>query len=340
MAHIQLSALAGRLANQSEAVCRRYLSNGKRNGRYWVVGDVQNTPGQSMQVRLYPSNIRPAGKWVDYATGEHGDLLDIIKLSQGLTDIKDVVREAREFLALPYSTEKHAYNTPASRDKSQAIQRLWSMSQLINGTLAARYLQYRGIALSGAIPALRFHPQCLFRSVQNASLRLPAMIAAATDSNGNITGLHRTFLDASGIGKAAIEPQRKAMGKLAGSSIRFGTGGAVQLAGEGIETVLSLRTLMPNLTMHAAGSAFHLPSIPFDRSLQRLYIAHDNDDAGAKATDRLINRAAQSGIEVIVLMPQQNDFNDDLRAFGADHLRNHLRIMLHPADRHYLLKTD
>lgn len=46
------SELARRLARDAEAVCRHYLPNGKRAGRYWVVGDVHNTPGRSLFVRL------------------------------------------------------------------------------------------------------------------------------------------------------------------------------------------------------------------------------------------------------------------------------------------------
>jgi hypothetical protein len=62
------SELAGRLAGQAEAVCRHYLSNGRREGRYWLVGDVQNTPGRSMFVRLAgpESGKGAAGKWTEY----------------------------------------------------------------------------------------------------------------------------------------------------------------------------------------------------------------------------------------------------------------------------------
>jgi hypothetical protein len=60
------SELARRLAREAEAVCRHYLSNGKREGRYWVVGDVQNTPGHSLFVRLYESPKGPAGKWTEH----------------------------------------------------------------------------------------------------------------------------------------------------------------------------------------------------------------------------------------------------------------------------------
>lgn len=60
--------LARRLARDAEVVCRHYLSNGHRRGRYWVIGDVMNTPGRSLYVRLTGPDSGPgaAGKWTDY----------------------------------------------------------------------------------------------------------------------------------------------------------------------------------------------------------------------------------------------------------------------------------
>ena len=46
MARQDASELAIRLGRQAEAVCRHYLSAGNREGRYWLVGDVRNTPGR------------------------------------------------------------------------------------------------------------------------------------------------------------------------------------------------------------------------------------------------------------------------------------------------------
>ena len=62
------SDLTQRLAEQAEAVCRHSLSNGRRQGRYWIVGEVQNTPGRSMFVRLRGSQVGKGatGKWSDY----------------------------------------------------------------------------------------------------------------------------------------------------------------------------------------------------------------------------------------------------------------------------------
>ena len=60
------SELARRLGEHAEAVCREYLSNGHRSGNYWMVGDVRNTLGRSMHVRLKSNAMGPAGKWVEY----------------------------------------------------------------------------------------------------------------------------------------------------------------------------------------------------------------------------------------------------------------------------------
>ena len=64
----QAAELAHRLARDAEAVCRRYLSNGRREGRYWLVGDVANTKGRSLYVRLRGpvSGKGAAGKWTEY----------------------------------------------------------------------------------------------------------------------------------------------------------------------------------------------------------------------------------------------------------------------------------
>ena len=65
---LNVAELAYRLAREAEAVCRHYLSNGRRVGNYWQVGDVRNTTGRSMFVRLKGKETggRPAGKWTEY----------------------------------------------------------------------------------------------------------------------------------------------------------------------------------------------------------------------------------------------------------------------------------
>ncbi len=334
------SELAIRLGREAEAVCRHYLSSGYRAGRYWLVGDVRNTPGRSMFVRLIgPESGKGAvGKWTDMATGEHGDLLDIIRETLGLIDFKDVAEEARRFLALPHSepekTRKPTGSTSSSASGSpEASRRLFAMAQPIHGTLAEIYLRGRAITSLSGTAALRFHPRCYYRSEAHSPTEIrPALVAAVTDLTGHQTGAHRTWLAPDGSGKAAVETPRRAMGDLLGHAVRFGTADEVLAAGEGIETVLSPRQVLPHMPMMAALSAAHLAAILFPPSLRRLYVLHDRDPAGDGARDGLVARAASLGIEAMSLTPREGDFNHDLRRHGADALRAALKDQLHPED--------
>jgi hypothetical protein len=328
--------LVHRLARDAEAVCRHYLSNGRRQGSYWLVGDVRNTPGRSMFVRLSESPKRPAGKWTDAATGEHGDLLDIIRESCGLLDFRDVADEARRFLNLPRPDPEPASaiaRTAAQTGSPEAARRLFAMSRPIGGTIVEAYLRHRAIVNLYHGGSLRFHRRCYYRPAEDSPTEIwPAMIARVTDLGGRITGVHRTWLDPEGVGKAPIDTPRRAMGNLLGNAVRFGLADDVLGVGEGIETALSLRYALPALPVAAALSANHLAAMLFPLTLRRLYIARDRDAAGDAAVTVLTQRAQAAGIEAIVLSPQCGDFNEDLRNFDINALRAALRIQLAPED--------
>ena len=68
MSRIDAADLAQRLGEQAEDVCRHYLSNGRRQGNYWLVGDVRNAAGRSMFVRLKgpAAGKGAAGKWQEH----------------------------------------------------------------------------------------------------------------------------------------------------------------------------------------------------------------------------------------------------------------------------------
>jgi hypothetical protein len=122
------------------------------------------------------------------------------------------------------------------------------------------------------------------------------------------------------------------MRHLPGNAVRLGLTHDVMAAGEGIETMLSLRCVMPRLPMVAALSAAHLAAILFPWKLRRLYIARDNDPAGHGTVANLIDRSREAGIEAITLSPRLGDFNEDLRAAGIDALRAAIRVQIVPED--------
>lgn len=337
--HGPAAELAHRLARDAEAVCRHYLSNGRREGRYWLVGDVENTPGRSLFVRLKgpESGKGAAGKWTDAATGEHGDLLDLIAARERLLTLPDTLDEARRFLSLPRPEPTPERHRPAPTSSPEAARRLFAMSKPVRGTTADTYLSNRGITDLRECTSVRFHPRCYYRGDEaDPADRIrdawPALIAAVTALDGTITGAHRTWLDPATGDKAPVSTPRRAMGLLLGNGVRFGRASDALTVGEGLETMLSLRQVMPTMPVVAALSANHLAALELPPALRRLYLARDDDPAGRWAVETLAERARSVGIEALTLGPALADFNEDLRRLGREALADRVRGQLAPED--------
>jgi hypothetical protein len=339
--------IARRLAQNAEAVCRHYLSNGRREGRVWRVGDLDNTPGRSMAVCLTEPDSGPGacGHFTDFATAERGDLLDVIARTCRLHAFRDVLEEARRFLSLPQ--QEYQGSAPAPRPapvppgSPEAARRLFASARPVPGTLAAIYLRHRGIVGVGDLPALLFHPTCFYRAHEGAPRETwPALLAAVTDLDGAITGVLRTWLARDGSGKAPLATPRRSLGRLLGSGARFGKATDVLAASEGLETMLSLRVVLPALSVVAALSATHLAGFIPPSGLRRLYIARDNDRVGRRAAEMLGARAHAEGIEALMLTPHWDDFNTDLTTLGPEALAASLRVQLMPEDVERFLIVD
>ena len=316
--------IAAALAERAEEVCRRYLPNGRRLGRYWICGDLDGARGRSLFVRLSGSG-KPGG-WTDAATGQHGDLLDLIRHRSGAPTLRAALDEARAFLALEPAPDRVPGAPDEPYDGAQAARRLWRRCRAIDGSHAERYLQARGLSRC-RFAALRFHPELRYREGSTVR-RFPALVAAVTadpgDENaGAITGVQRTWLDPRRPAKAAVAVPRKALGRIHGLAVRFGAPSDIAplVVGEGIETVLSLVTAVPEITAAAALSAGSLGAFAPPPGVARLVIARDNDEDGALAAERLARRCARAGVASTVIVPAGNDFNDDLVELGPAALR-------------------
>ena len=109
---------------------------------------------------------------------------------------------------------------------------------------------------------------------------------------------------------------------------RFGSVIDVMVAGEGLETMLSLLQVVPSLPAVAALSASHLAALELPAGLRRFYIAQDADPAGRRAAEALADRARAIGVEVLTLVPALDDFNGDLRRLGVEVLSARLHDQL------------
>lgn len=165
---------------------------------------------------------RKAGKWEDFATGEHGDVFDLIGLQLGLAQMVDQLREARAFLGLSTSSPEEARQrelaiatararraeaeAAARRDQDRASRRaeaMWLAAEPnIAGTPVDLYLKARGIDLAtiGHQPrALRYLAKCHYHFEDKSTGEViefdgPAMLAAMTNLQGRTVAVHRTWL--------------------------------------------------------------------------------------------------------------------------------------------------
>ena len=328
-----IADLSADLANRVESFCRQYFPDGRKQGNYWQVGDTSGAKGQSLAIRLQAQGGRKAGSWQDFATGQYGDLIDLLHERLGSVTLKETLREARSFLgespcpAVPHAARKAERPDAASEKRIARARKLFAAGKPVLGTLAATYLQRRGITRLG--PALRYHPRVFLRQGEDENAppqKAPALLAKITDNRGQITGCARTYLDPSTGGLAAIESPKRILGQLHGHAIRFwsGTGRSDLIVGEGLENTLSVGIALPEFDLASCLTATHLGLFIPPPGIKRIWIARDNDEVGRNASMRLRNHLESLGIAGGDLVPQLDDFNDDLRAFGRDALRRSL----------------
>jgi hypothetical protein len=240
--------------------------------------------------------------------------------------------EARAFLALP-----ERYDPPllplAARDTAAIARQLFAQAVPVHGTLGEVYLKARGIAVIPGPQSLRFLSKLAYREHREARFEhWPGLVAAARDKTGRLTGIQRTWLMRDGSAKAPLADPRRALGKLLGSAVRFpGRLREPLVIGEGIETMLAIKSACPELSAAAALSARHLAAFELPPGFPALVISADKDLAGLNAANVLARRAQEKGAAFVrILCPAGADFNDDLVAFGLGSLRERLLRDLNP----------
>lgn len=333
-----ISDIAEALRANAEAVCRHYLSEGRKVGNYWTVGNVLNERGGSLHVRLQGplSGPNARGKWADEATGEYGDLLDLIRHQSGHDDIRAAADEARAFLSLPQAVSARSSSSVGANDTGAddewrhasviSARKILRASRPIRGSLAETYLVSRSIHANGE-HALRFHPTLYYRE-NGVHGQSPALIGKISNKEGTFTGINRIWLRRDGKGLAAIENPKKCLGHLRRNGVYFGRSSDLLVAGEGMETILSLKTVRPDIAMVAALTANHLAAINLPTDLKHLIIARDNDAAGLNAAEQLTERALMEGIRCNTIVSRSDDFNTDLTTYGPRYLKERLSRIL------------
>ena len=233
--------------------------------------------------------------------------------------------EARCFLALPRPCAPNSSRSSAARSGSpEAARRLFRAGRPIPGTPAEAYLRARGITGRLDWPALRYHPSVYYRETEHAPLEVwPALLAAVTDLDGTITGIQRTWLDPQPARQGAA--RRSAPGARPSArqrrALRHGracprASGDILAAGEGIETMLALKSVLPLLPMIAGLSANHLAALDLSPASAPSLCRPRQRRGRSQGGEPAARTGHAAGIDVRDLVPVHADFNLDLCRLG------------------------
>ena len=270
------SNLAHSLSRHAEAVCRHYLSNGRRSGGYWIVGDVRNAPG-SLDLRAPEERrswqrrrrqvVRRRDRRTRRSPRRHPRDARAHPLPRrrrrGAPLSQSAAAGAGE-IHQPAQMRLHEHRLPQSACSRCADRSTGRLRKHISGVAASLHSAVR-------IPSVSTPPASTARTRTRRSRSgrhsLPPSPTCRTGSPASI-GLGSTLSSAvADHGKAPIENPRRSLGDIWTHAVRFGVAQDVMAAGEGIETILSLRSVLPALPMIAALSASNLAAVVFPRPL-------------------------------------------------------------------------
>ena len=321
------------LAERASAFCETHLPHGHREGRFWRAGDLHGAPGRTVWVCLAPPG-RP-GRWQDDATGLRGDLLDLLRRRLGAASLGPAIEHARAFLKTlgPAPTPPPTPSQQHPRSRADAALRLWRLCRTIEGSHGEAYLRARGLDPRHARPALRFHPRLFHRDEHDRHRELPALVAALTSDDGELTGVERIYLDPRRPARAELDQPCKSLGRVHRSRVALGRTGPVLLLAQPIETALALRAACPELPAAAALDPANLAAFTPPATVSRLLIAPGNDRPSARAAGRLLERCRDRNLSAHLLAPPLPGFERELLERGPEALGDRIRASAGPRQR-------
>lgn len=274
-----------------------------------------------------------------FGCGAHGDAIDWIMKTRKLSFAEAVAAiDGGAPLAPAEIAQREATQSAERAAREEKFRRralaIWQHSRPLKGTHGEAYLRARGIV--GELPGtLRFHPRVLHTPTDQ---HFPALIGARTVWPGReVAGIWRIYLDPVAPRKADLGKNAKmGLATALGSAVRLGpvdAGTRILIAGEGIETCLSIRDAVPELPVWAALSVGGFKGLVLPPDLDLLVLCADKDSEGRPASrqlDEFSAQLAEQGPTVLQVFPPgagEKDFNDTAKRGGDGLLyaRNHIR---------------
>ncbi len=315
MTATELSAL---LAAKAEAVCQHLLPGGRPHSGNWVIGSVQGDAGKSLHVQLAGPK---AGIWLDFSTGEKGDMIGLWRAVTGLS-LKDSCTAAERFLGLESEPELRPEPTKA-----------WTQLQREMGTGTAADI--------ATLQSLRRLPDAtgLTAAIESGHLFFGPVFDKAADAPGVY---HHSWLitDSSRLGAQARRMDGQLYGDGQKSKTIHGTtgkwpvgiadagasldlalveGGPDFLAAYTAVALLGLQDRIQPVAMLGSSQSIHPEALPLFRS-RRVWLFPHNDKSlaglqGAVRWDRALRAVGATTIPFdFSPYPGVKDLNDFITA--------------------------
>lgn len=125
--------IRAKLKLNMEALCKRFLPNGKRVKNEWHVGSIAGEAGESLHVQLEGDK---AGLWYDHATGEGGDVFGLWARAKNIRFL-DALHEAARHVGITGLDEFEPPRKPKGFSRKN--------NKSMRGTEEFRHLRERGI---------------------------------------------------------------------------------------------------------------------------------------------------------------------------------------------------
>jgi hypothetical protein len=295
----------------------------RREGNLWVAlcpfhGE------RSPSFYVYPTGYHCFG------CGAHGDVFAWLMAARGMTFPQAVAYlGGQSFQPLRLAHPLPAPTQAPRKSNTTADTFVWCWHQGINPTrtLVETYLRARGGLVIPEGAPIRFHPRCQrgTTDLPGGPEYWPAMLALMTDPvSGEPVGLHRTYLQPDGSGKAPVTTRG---GKTLKPKMILGGWGVVRLApddqigqalgiAEGIENALTASQAIGWGPVWAAGTQNGIARFPVLPWIEALTIFADADDSGVglAAARACAERWEDADRECAVCVPPLGlDWNDASR---------------------------
>lgn len=301
------------LAERAPELCRVLLPAGRQVSGHWHVGSVDGEPGNSLEVELTGTK---AGLWLDRASDDKGDALDLVRAVLGL-EMAEAIRWSRRWLGIPVVCRPAE---PDGRRWSPRADTIWQSTGPLTDSIGAAYLAGRGCALPDS-DDVRFHAGLNHWPTMTT---WPALVSRVTDAvTCKPMTLHFTFIAHDGSAKAPVDKPRLLLPKhiKAGGVVRLVDDAEVTTGlgiAEGIETGLSIMATGWR-PVWAAIDAGNLARFPTLDGIETLTVFADHDPAGIKAARDVADRWIQARREASITLPRKRgtDWNDELQEAAA-----------------------